>query len=78
MERLIELADKCNFYFPTAVERVAEEVGLLMPGVGHPDPMPATPLDMTGPQLIIQHADTVNVYTTGALDPLQDVPHNGR
>ena len=76
VERLIELAASCNFFYPPTAENVAEEVGLLMPGLGYtaPEttPRPTTPTEVRAQDVIIQHADTVNVYTTGDPDPEQE------
>ena len=78
--RLVELADTCNFFFPPTAEEVAEEVDLVMPGLGNPKPAkmpsPKTTLDMQAQHLNIQNAGVVNVYITGEGDepPKQDPP----
>ena len=83
VERLIELAGACNFFYPPTAAEAAEEVELVMPGLGAPAPehapAPATPVDFQARQVIIQHAGTVNVYTTGAglEPPQQDPPATG-
>ena len=65
VERLVELAGACNFFYPPTAAEVAEEVELLMPGLGNPVPeeteVPATPPDLQPRHFIIQHAGTVNV-----------------
>ena len=38
VERLIELADTCNFFYPPTAEEIAEEVKLVIPGLGYPGP----------------------------------------
>ena len=83
VERLVELAGTCNFFYPPTAEEIAEEVELVMPGLGAaPVEAPAAPveapaaMDFQARQVIIQHASVVNVYTTGAgLEPSpQDSP----
>ena len=61
VERLVELAATARVYFPPTAEEVAEEVELVMPGVA--DPAPAA-VDLQTHQVIIQHADVVNIVTT--------------
>ena len=34
-------------------------------------------MDLQARQVIIQHAETVNVYTHGGGDPLKDTPQSG-
>ena len=63
VERLVELAQTARVYFPPTAEEIAEEVELVMPGVA--DPAPAA-MDLQARQVVIQHADVVNVYTTAA------------
>ena len=60
-ERLVELARTARVYFPPTAGEIAEEVELVMPGVV--DPAPAA-MDLQARQVIIQHAEVVNVYTT--------------
>ena len=81
VERLVEMAKTCNFYFPPTAEEVAEELELLMPGMGAvPSKAPAAKapaaMDFQARQVIIQHASVVNVYTTGGGQepPQQDSP----
>ena len=70
VERLIDLAATCNFFYPPTAEEVAEEVELVMPGLGAPvqerTPAPEAPMKLQARQVVIQHAAVVNVYTTGA------------
>ena len=77
MERLIKLADQCNFFYPPTAEHVAEEVGLLMPALGYtaPEtaPTPATPSEVRAQHVIFHNAGTVNVYTTSGPDLQQEV-----
>ena len=61
VERLVELAATARVYFPPTAEEIAEEVELVMPGVA--DPAPAA-VDLQTRQVIIQHADVVNIVTT--------------
>ena len=61
VQRLVELAAMARVYFPPTAEEIAEEMELVMPGVA--DPAPAV-MDLQARQVIIQHADVVNVYTT--------------
>ena len=61
VERLVELAATARVYFPPTAEEIAEEVELVMPGVA--DPAPAA-VDLQTRQVIIQHADVVNIITT--------------
>ena len=68
VDRLVHLADTCNFFYPPTAEEVAEEVGLVMPGLGEPATAraPEASMDLGARQVIIQHASVVNVYTIGA------------
>ena len=49
-------------YFPPTAGEIAEEVELVMPRVA--DPVPAA-MDLPARQVVIQHADVVNVDTVG-------------
>ena len=76
VERLIELAGRCDFFYPPTAEHIAEEVELLMPGLGYaaPEtaPTPATSKEMQAQRVIFQHVDKVNVYTNGGPNPQQE------
>ena len=61
VQRLVELAATARVCFPPTADEIAEEVELVMPGVA--DPAPAT-VDLQTRQVIIQHADVVNIVTT--------------
>ena len=65
VERLVELAATARVYFPPTVEEIAEEVELVMPGVAESAP---AAMELQVRQVIIQHADVVNITTSG--DPL--------
>ena len=58
----MELAATARVYFPPTVEEIAEEVELVMPGVA--DSAPAA-MELQVRQVIIQHADVVNITTSG-------------
>ena len=75
VERLVELADTCNFFYPPLAGEVAEEVALVMPGLGDIEPK-SQAVDMQARQVVIQHAAVVNIYTTGGgpEPPQQDSP----
>ena len=67
MDRLIELISNCRVYSPPTDEEIAEEVELLIPGLGRLTPESAAPpesLELQARQVVIQHAQVVNVYTT--------------
>ena len=61
VERLEELADVVQVRFPPTEEEIAEEVELVMPGVADPAP---SAMGLQARQVIIQHADVVNIHTT--------------
>ena len=67
MERLMELATTARVYFPPTADEIHEEVQLVMPAVAGPvaGPVPAA-MDLQARQVIIQHADVVNIHTTAA------------
>ena len=74
VENLVDLATDAPVHYPPSSEEIAEEVNLVMPGVLAPPPPAADPMPdpavLQARQVIIQHADVVNVHTTGA--ELQD------
>ncbi len=74
VERLVELAEVSDVFYPPSAEDIKTEIEAIVPGLTG-DPAPSE-MDLQARQVIIQHVDTVNVYTTGAVDPQQEVPHN--
>ena len=74
VDRLMEIQDVEGIYSPPNARYIDEEVAVLMPGPGedcHPavagDPSVPDPAEngLTARQVVIQHADVVNVYTVG-------------
>ena len=68
VERLIELADSCQVFYPPTAEEIVEEAGLVMPWLESPALNPETCLGSRARQLIIQNAGVVNVFTQPAAD----------
>ena len=78
VERLLQLARQVEVKYPPTAEQVRREVEAVSPGLGlgeDPGPPregaagPSQPtLDLAARQVVIHHADTVNIHTTG-VDP---------
>ena len=75
VERLIEFHDVGGIYSPPTARHIEAEVAVLMPGLAEDLPRAAAEgppaadppaMGMTARQVVIQHADVVNVYTVGA------------
>ena len=67
VDRMAEIARTRPINSPPTVGQIARVVEFFMPGLGTaPEPHPTpTAMEIAGRQLIIQHVDTMNVYTTG-------------
>ena len=65
VNRLLQLAAEVGVKYPPTRERIRQEVAVVSPGLCLPDA-----LEMTARQVVIQHAYTVNIHTTGANDGL--------
>ena len=76
VQRLMGVQDVEGIYSPPTARYIEAEVAVLMPGLTEDLPRaaaegPSTPpdpsvMDLTARQVVIQHADVVNVYTVGA------------
>ena len=75
VERLMEFHDVEGIYSPPTARHIEAEVAVLMPGLAEELPRAAAEgppaadppaMGMTARQVVIQHADVVNVYTVGA------------
>ena len=70
VENLVALAADAPVHHPPTAEEIAQEVNLVMPGVLDPPPEADGPVPdptvLQARQVIIQHAEVVNVHTTGA------------
>ena len=60
---------------PTLGRGIKTEIEAIVPGLMG-DSAPSE-MDLQARQVIIQHAETVNVYTHGGGDPLKDTPQSG-
>ena len=60
VETLAEIGREGDVFYPPAAQEAEEEAELIMPGAGQVKPRAA--LDLHVRQLVIQHADVVNVY----------------
>ena len=74
VERLMEFHDVGGIYSPPTARYIEEEVAVLTPGLAEDLPRAAAEgppaadppaMGMTARQVVIQHADVVNVYTVG-------------
>ena len=74
VERLIEFHDVGGIYSPPTARHIEAEVAVLMPGLAEDLPRAAAEgppaadppaMGLTARQVVIQHADVVNVYTVG-------------
>ena len=66
VDRLAEATRRRTICTPPTAGQIARVVEFFMPGLGmgpEPEPPPAA-MEIAGRQLIIQHVDTMNVYTT--------------
>lgn len=83
VDRLVELPEEEDVYSGLSKKRIKEEARALGDTFGGGEPVvPDQPMDLGAGQVIIQHVDTVNVYTVGAgayegQQPLM-LPPNGR
>lgn len=77
VNRLMEIRDVEGIYSPPTARHIEAEVEVLMPGLAEDLPgaaaegplMPDLPaMGLTARQVVIQHAEVVNVYTVGAAD----------
>ena len=67
VDHLVEIAGTRTICTPPTASQIARVVEFFMPGLGMgPEPeSPPAAMELAGRQLIIQHVDTMNVYTTG-------------
>ena len=80
VNRLLQLAAEVGVKYPPTRERIRREAAVVSPGLCLPDALEMAPeatpeaapeaLEMTARQVVIQHANTVNIHTIGASDGL--------
>ena len=77
MKRLLKLAEISDVLYPPLAERIKTAIEVIVVGL-MVDTAPCE-MDLQARQVIIQYAETVNVYSysAGAAEPLQDTPQSG-